>query len=130
MNLTTKGLLSIFAIIFITSCSDSMDDGDVQQTVFFNQFIPCTAGPDYSEDNMRKFVADWNVLVAEYDQMVWAGGLAPASGQQNGWWELQWTSQEASEKAWQANRIIFFFGSSTFFKNKLEFLFEKELALL
>ncbi len=36
---------------------------------------------------------------AVYDQMVWAGGLAPASGQQNGWWELQWTSKEASDAA-------------------------------
>ena len=102
MNLTTKSLLSIFTLIFIISCSDSMDEVDAPQTVFFNQFIPCTAGPDYSEENLRKFVADWNELVAEYDQMVWAGGLAPASGQQNGWWELQWTSKEASDAAWES----------------------------
>jgi len=102
MNLTTKGLLSVFAIIFIASCSDSMDEAEVQQTVFFNQFISCTAGPDYSQENMRQYVADWNELVAVYDQMVWAGGLAPASGQQNGWWELQWTSKEASDAAWES----------------------------
>tara|TARA_B100001057_G_scaffold77329_1_gene72202 strand:- start:524 stop:1285 length:762 start_codon:yes stop_codon:yes gene_type:complete len=102
MNLTTKSLLSIFALFFIVSCSDSMDDGDAQQTVFFNQFISCTAGPDYSVENMRQYVADWNELVAVYDQMVWAGGLAPASGQQNGWWELQWTSKEASDAAWES----------------------------
>ena len=70
MNLTTKGLLPVFAIIFIASCSDSMDEAEVQQTVFFNQFISCTAGPDYSEENMRQYVADWNELVAVYDQMV------------------------------------------------------------
>ncbi|GIS35669.1 MAG: hypothetical protein Ct9H90mP6_09260 [Gammaproteobacteria bacterium] len=35
-----------------------MEDADAPQTVFFNQMIPCTAGPDYSDENMRKFVAD------------------------------------------------------------------------
>ena len=102
MNLTTKSLLTFFALIFVVSCSNTMEDADAPQTVFFNQMIPCTAGPDYSDENMRKFVADWNELVAVYDQMVWAGGYAPASGQQNGWWELQWTSKEAADKAWAA----------------------------
>ena len=102
MNLTTKSLLTFFALIFIVSCSNTMEDADAPQTVFFNQMIPCPAGPDYSDENMRKFVADWNELVAVYDQMVWAGGYAPASGQQNGWWELQWTSKEAADSAWES----------------------------
>ena len=33
--------------------------------------------------------------------MVWAGGYAPASGQQGGWWELQWSSKEAVDSAWE-----------------------------
>ena len=53
MNLTTKSLLSIFALIFIVSCSDSMYEADAPQTVFNNQFKPSTAGPDYSEENLR-----------------------------------------------------------------------------
>ena len=100
MNLISKSLLSFLAIIFVVSCSNSMDDADVQQTVYFNQFIPCKAGPDYSAETMKDFVAEWNELVAVYDEMVWAGGYAPASGQQNGWWELQWTSKEAADAAW------------------------------
>ena len=46
MNLISKSLLSLLAIIFVVSCSNSMDDADTQQTVYFNQFIPCKAGPD------------------------------------------------------------------------------------
>ena len=84
MNLFSKSLLSIFALIFVVSCSNSMDDGDVQQSVYFNQFIPCKAGPDYSAETMENFVSEWNELVAVYDEMVWAGGYAPASGQQGG----------------------------------------------
>ena len=34
--------------------------------------------------------------------MVWAGGYAPASGQQGGWWELQWSSKEAADAAWES----------------------------
>ena len=67
MNIIQKSLLSIFSIIFIVSCSNSMDDADAQQTVYFNQFIPCVAGPDYSEETMKNFVAEWNELVAVYD---------------------------------------------------------------
>ena len=60
MNIIQKSLLSIFSIIFIASCSNSMDDADAQQTVYFNQFIPCVAGPDYSEETMKNFVTEWN----------------------------------------------------------------------
>ena len=102
MNLITKGLLSFFAVFFIVSCSNSMDDADVQQSVYFNQFIPCQAGPDYSAETMENFVAEWSELVAVYDEMVWAGGYEPASGQQGGWWELQWTSKEAADSAWES----------------------------
>ncbi len=45
MNLISKSLLSLLAIIFVVSCSNSMDDAEAQQTVYFNQFIPCKAGP-------------------------------------------------------------------------------------
>lgn len=102
MNLIKKSLLSISALIFVVSCSNSMDDADAQQTVYFNQFIPCQAGPDYSAETMENFVAEWNELVTVYNEMVWAGGYAPASGQQGGWWELQWTSKEAADTAWES----------------------------
>ena len=53
MNLTSKSLLSFFALIFVVSCSNSMEDADAQQTVYFNQLIPCKAGPDYSAETMK-----------------------------------------------------------------------------
>ena len=102
MNLTIKSFLSIVTLIFVISCSNTMEDNDVAQTVYFNQFIPCKAGPDYSAETMENFVAEWNELVAVYDEMVWAGGYAPASGQQGGWWELQWSSKEAADVAWES----------------------------
>ena len=52
---------------------------------------------------MRKFVADWNALVAVYDQMVWAGGWrAPASGQKNGCGNFNGLPKEAADSAWES----------------------------
>ena len=102
-------LFSITAMLIIAGCSDnSMDQestsAELAPVTYYNQFMPCTVGPDYSPENMRKMIAEWNELEAMSDNLVWAGGYAPKgdnNGQDNGWWELQWTSKEAADAGWE-----------------------------
>jgi hypothetical protein len=47
---------------------------------FYNQFVPCTPGPDYSSENMRQMIVEWNALEVMSDDLVWAGGYAPKGG--------------------------------------------------
>lgn len=102
-------LFSITAMLIIAGCSDnSMDQegasADSAPVTYYNQFMPCTAGPDYSPESMRKMIAEWNELEDMSDDLVWAGGYASKgdnNGQDNGWWELQWPSKEAADAAWE-----------------------------
>jgi hypothetical protein len=70
---------------------------------FYNEFIPCTGGPDYSREAAAEMVAEWRNLGISSD-ILGAWGYEPASENnqyENGWWELQWTDKEAADKGWQ-----------------------------
>jgi len=102
-----SSIFALTAILFVTACSnDSMEQVEAETDVsFYNQFVPCTPGPDYSSENMRQMIVEWNALEVMSDDLVWAGGYAPkgdSNGQDNGWWELQWPSKEAADVAWEA----------------------------
>jgi hypothetical protein len=76
---------------------------DMVGQVFFNEFIPCTAGPDFSEATVDAMVAEWRASGIA-GEILGAWGYAPASENnrfQNGWWELQWSSKEAADAGWQ-----------------------------
>ena len=56
--------------------------------VFYTEFMPCTAGPDYTSEHMTIMIAEWQKLLTnETLQGVW--GYAPAvatnSFTDNGW---------------------------------------------
>ena len=96
----------VFVLIFITSCAQETTDtieNDLLARTYFNEFMPCQTGPDYSAENMTKMIAHWQSLLTDEALMgVW--GYAPASDQNlypdTGWWELQWSSKEAADNAW------------------------------
>ena len=70
---------------------------------FYNEFIPCVAGPDYSRAAVDEMVAEWRSMELS-DDLVGAWGYESASDDNefdNGWWELQWTSAEAAAASWQ-----------------------------
>ena len=102
-------LFSITAMLIIAGCSDNSMDQETASAEsapvsYYNQFLPCTGGPDASPENMRKMIAEWNQLEAMSGDLIWAGGYAPKgddNGQDNGWWELQWTSKEAADAGWE-----------------------------
>jgi len=96
----------LFTLFFVISCSQentTVGEDDLSSRTYFNEFMPCQAGPDYSPENMAKMIADWQPLITA-DQLIGVWGYAPASEKNlypdTGWWELQWTSKEAADAAW------------------------------
>lgn len=70
---------------------------------FYNEFIPCVAGPDYSREAVDEMVSEWRSMELS-EELVGAWGYESASDDNefdNGWWELQWTSAEAAAASWQ-----------------------------
>ena len=115
--------IKIFAVGFVccvlAACSDNEEDAsvvsvdpaaaveqelawDAVDNVFYNEFIPCTAGPNFSQTAMDKMVGEWrsNGL---YLDLLGAWGYSPASEDNqfdNGWWELGWASKADADAAW------------------------------
>ena len=55
----------IITSVFIVSCSmeeASQETADPMTTIYFTEFLPCEAGPDYSSENMTKMIAEWQKL--------------------------------------------------------------------
>ena len=75
---------------------------DAVDNVFYNEFIPCTAGPDFSQATVDEMVGEWRANGLHLD-LLGAWGYAPASEDNqfdNGWWELGWASQAEADAAW------------------------------
>jgi len=88
------------ACLFVTACSANKEETavaavveqemtwDVVGEVFYNEFIPCTAGPDFSAATVDAMVTEWRAGGLAPD-LLGAWGYAPASDQNefpNGWW--------------------------------------------
>ncbi|MDB2535321.1 hypothetical protein N9X70_04665 [Gammaproteobacteria bacterium] len=108
MNIKIKTCIALFSIFVIVSCSKSntskSDDstGPVYQGPFYNEFLACSPGPDYSDKMAREMLEAWKEL-KHSDDLLWAGVYAPKGNDNafdNGWWELMWSSKEAADAAW------------------------------
>ena len=95
------------SIFFIASCSmeqASEQESDPLDYQSFTEFMPCSAGPDFNSENMTAMISEWQKLLSAEDlRGVW--GYAPAvdtnSVGNTGWWELEWTSMDAADAAWE-----------------------------
>ena len=103
-----KNLFGNIYNIFCLSCSNPsmktllISTGPVYQGPFYNEFLACSPGPDYSDENAREMLGAWKKLNHSPD-LLWAGVYAPKGDNNafdNGWWELMWPSKEAADKAW------------------------------
>jgi|TARA_B100000768_G_scaffold45629_1_gene44468 hypothetical protein len=115
MKINNTYLMSVISIIFIVSCADntntevSSNEGPIHQGPYYNEFLACTSGADYSDENAREMLSAWQEL-SHSDDLLWAGVYAPKgddNNQDNGWWELQWSSKEAADKAWSSSNPEF-----------------------
>ena len=100
-------LILTLSAILIVSCAMEETSNEVAEPLdneFFTEFMPCKAGPDFNSENMTAMISEWQkLLTAEDLQGVW--GYAP-NGDSNsvgdtGWWEIQWTSEESADQAWE-----------------------------
>jgi hypothetical protein len=97
----------IAALMLTISCSQSTssDQGVVYDLVgveFYNEFIPCVGGEDFTQENVAKMMQGWRSLNIS-DDLLGAWGYVPATDQsrfENGWWELQWESKAKADAAW------------------------------
>ena len=102
-----KIIICILTAGFITNCAVENPESintDITQT-YFTEFMACKAGPDQSTATMTSMIAEWQQLL-EGDSLVGSWGYAPAvatnSSEDTIWWELQWTSQDDANIAWEA----------------------------
>ena len=116
MNKKLFKLLTLCSVFFIISCSDntemaeaSNDQGPIHRGPYHIEFLECNAGPDYSMENAQSMLSDWKDLDHSED-LRWAGVHSPTGDNHrfdNGWWELEWTSKEAADKAWSTENAEF-----------------------
>jgi hypothetical protein len=109
-------MIGILATLVLAGCSTdkgadvpqaAVEEQEVLFSVvgqtFYNEFIPCTGGDDYSREAAEEMVAEWRAAGLPGD-ILGAWGYEPASENNqfpNGWWELQWTTKEAADAGWQ-----------------------------
>ena len=103
-------LLAIpFAILI--SCSGPGDSAKSNTSVtysevgtfFYNEFMQCSTGSDYNNESESEMMSAWRSLGLSKD-LLGAWGYQPASENnrsQDGFWELQWTSKDSADAAWQ-----------------------------
>ena len=78
MNIKNKTFLAIFSIFFIIGCSNSSTEtnkdsasGPIYMGPFYNEFIACTPGDNYSDENAREMLGAWKELDHSPD-LLWA----------------------------------------------------------
>ena len=72
---------SVFLTFFLVNCSSeysSDGDLDLSKRTFYNEFMACAAGPDYSPASMTEMITDWHKLITT-DDLMGAWGYAPTS---------------------------------------------------
>ena len=72
---------------------------DLVGVKFYNEFIPCVGGSDFNQENVSNMMQGWRSLDIS-DDLLGAWGYVYASGENNGFWELQWESKEDADAAW------------------------------
>ena len=110
---TTKIKLKLAALaipfLFVASCSDSNDvqeskiTWDATNYTFYNEFMQCTAGEDYSQKALDDMIDSWRGLGLS-ESLLGAWGyvsVSPNESSFNNYWELSWSSKEEADSAWQ-----------------------------
>ena len=110
MSKSKSNLIGLALVAMLMSCEESSDTSEVAQersdlsgASYFNEFIACKTGPEYSPEMMNAMISEWRNLI---DPSALVGGwiYLPASSTntypEGAWWELQWDSDATARDAW------------------------------
>ena len=107
-----SNLIVLVLVTMLMSCTESSDMSKVAQESFdlvdatyFNEFVACSTGPEYSPELMNEMISEWRDLI-DPDALVGGWIYFPASDTntypEGAWWELQWDSEVTAKEAWTA----------------------------
>ena len=105
-----SNLIVLVLVATLMSCTNSADTSnkaeksfDLSDTTYFNEFIACSAGSEYSPELMNRMIFEWQGLL-DTDALVGGWVYLPASDANSypdgAWWELQWDSGETAKAGW------------------------------
>ncbi len=103
-----QALLSVLIIGSLISCTSETKVSSTEehdQGPFYVEFVSCTKGSDFSKSTLSNMMEDWRSLPISnelrgsylYDPIEQENAFGPSM-----WWELEWSSKEAADEAWQA----------------------------
>ena len=107
----SKSYLTILVLVAtLISCTESADTSkmseesfDLSDTTYFNEFVACRTGSEYSPELMNEMIFAWQGLL-DYDALVGGWIYLPSSDANSypdrAWWELQWNSDVTAEEGW------------------------------
>ena len=112
-------ILSVLSLAVLISCSgsdmssSSSDEGPIYKGPYYNEFLMCNAGSDFTEENVSEMMTAYKELPVP-DGLGWSGIYSPVGEDHrysNGWWELEWTSKESADEAWNNPSAEFLLGT-------------------
>jgi len=81
----------------------SEESFDLSDTTYFNEFVACRTGSEYSPELMSEMIFAWQGLL-DSDALVGGWIYLPSSDANSypdrAWWELQWNSDVTAEEGW------------------------------
>ena len=109
MNINFKTALFAVPFFLLISCSDSNEvqepklAWDATNYTMYNEFMQCTAGEDYSQDNLDSMIKSWRALGLSESMLGGWGyqSVSPEESPHNNYWELSWSSKEVADAGWQ-----------------------------
>ena len=99
--------LSLILASLAIGCSNENQDNDLGANEYnprFNEFMACEKGSEYSSENLSMMISDWRAFQLS-EEMMGAFFHDPINEENTfgptAWWELEWSSKEAAESAWE-----------------------------
>tara|TARA_Y100001970_G_scaffold71846_1_gene91223 strand:- start:1166 stop:2002 length:837 start_codon:yes stop_codon:yes gene_type:complete len=116
MKIKFKSVLAAVPLLLMISCSDQaekMDSKtetvesditwDATNYIFYNEFLQCSSGQDYSQDALDEMVKAWRDLELP-KSMLGSWGYSSLNDNNEiiiDQWEISWASKETAEKGWE-----------------------------
>ena len=105
--------LALLSVLFLAACSNEAEttDTEVETTEAEEEMVPpyteymtCTPGADFSDDNVRAMIDEWNDFDFN-DGFFYAAGHVPVEsaslgGDNKVYWQLWWESKEDADAGW------------------------------